>query len=189
MGYSSKAYEVFLQGSYGNDTNIYAESDVDVVIKLDSNYYHEVSLLTPPQQALFQSPATSTFYAPATYQMDVTQALRAAFGHSVSPENKAVKVPASSGRRAVDVIPAFQFRRYYQAPGFPFPLYHEGISFFTSGGQQINNFPKQHSANLTAKHQATNEKFKPLVRILKNMRTVLLDRRMISKDIGELIFH
>jgi len=111
-GYSGKAYEVFLQGSYGNDTNIYAESDVDVVIRLDSNFYHDLSLLTPQQQALFQSPAGAAFYAPANYQMHVTQALRAAFGYSVSPDNKAIKVSASGARRSVDVIPAFQFRRY-----------------------------------------------------------------------------
>ena len=33
--YAGKSYSVFLQGSYGNDTNIYAESDVDIVIKLN----------------------------------------------------------------------------------------------------------------------------------------------------------
>ena len=32
--YNDKNYKVFLQGSYGNDTNIYSESDVDVVIRL-----------------------------------------------------------------------------------------------------------------------------------------------------------
>ena len=31
--YSGKSYNVFLQGSYGNNTNIYAESDVDIIIK------------------------------------------------------------------------------------------------------------------------------------------------------------
>jgi hypothetical protein len=30
--YKDKQFDVFLQGSYGNDTNIYAESDVDTVI-------------------------------------------------------------------------------------------------------------------------------------------------------------
>lgn len=40
-GYSGKAYEVFLQGSYGNDTNVYAESDVDVVIRLDDLYFSD----------------------------------------------------------------------------------------------------------------------------------------------------
>lgn len=32
--YADKTFEVFLQGSYGNDTNIYAESDVDTVMRL-----------------------------------------------------------------------------------------------------------------------------------------------------------
>jgi hypothetical protein len=32
--YYLKSYEGFLQGSYGNDTNIYADSDVDVVLRL-----------------------------------------------------------------------------------------------------------------------------------------------------------
>jgi Nucleotidyltransferase domain len=34
--YADKKYEIFLQGSYGNDTNVYADSDVDIVIKLNS---------------------------------------------------------------------------------------------------------------------------------------------------------
>ena len=43
-GYSGSNYKVFLQGSYGNDTNIWAESDVEVVIRLDSIYYYDTSL-------------------------------------------------------------------------------------------------------------------------------------------------
>ena len=37
--YADKNFEVFLQGSYGNDTNIYAESDVDIVIRLDDCFH------------------------------------------------------------------------------------------------------------------------------------------------------
>ena len=33
--YYDKNYSIFLQGSYGNNTNIYSESDVDIVIRLD----------------------------------------------------------------------------------------------------------------------------------------------------------
>ena len=43
--YADKSFDVFLQGSYGNDTNIYAESDVDVVIRTDSIYYYDTSAL------------------------------------------------------------------------------------------------------------------------------------------------
>jgi hypothetical protein len=35
--YYLKSFETFLQGSYCNDTNVYSESDVDVVIRLDWN--------------------------------------------------------------------------------------------------------------------------------------------------------
>jgi hypothetical protein len=41
--YAGKSYEVFLQGSYGNDTNIYAESDVDTVIRLDAIFGYDLS--------------------------------------------------------------------------------------------------------------------------------------------------
>jgi hypothetical protein len=37
--YSNKDFTVFLQGSYGNETNVYAESDVDIVMELQSTFY------------------------------------------------------------------------------------------------------------------------------------------------------
>jgi hypothetical protein len=70
--YPVKNCEVFLQGSYGNDTNVWADSDVDTVLK-------------------------------------------------------------HSG--------------------------HDGLVFYTNG-QRIENFPKQHSENCTAKHKATSNNFK-----------------------------
>ena len=36
--YAGKTYRVFLQGSYGNDTNIYSESDVDIVISSNQRF-------------------------------------------------------------------------------------------------------------------------------------------------------
>src|SRR3954469_13287501 len=40
--YYAKAFRTFLQGPYGNDTNIYADSDVDIVIRLDSTFQHDL---------------------------------------------------------------------------------------------------------------------------------------------------
>jgi len=53
--YAGKTFEVFLQGSYGNDTNIYAESDVDVVIRLDSIYHYDVTGLNAWELATFNA--------------------------------------------------------------------------------------------------------------------------------------
>src|SRR5580692_3469167 len=66
--YAGKSYEVFLQGSYGNDTNIYAESDVDVVIRLDSIYHYDISALTSDEQARFNSGTTPGTYPYADYK-------------------------------------------------------------------------------------------------------------------------
>ncbi|MGH9928262.1 MAG: nucleotidyltransferase domain-containing protein [Pyrinomonadaceae bacterium] len=177
--YADKSYEVFLQGSYGNDTNIYAESDVDVVIRLDSVYYYDISALTPAELAAFNAAFSPGTYPYATYKADVVAALERSFGAAdVSPEKKAVKIKANGGRRSADVLVACEFRRYLS--GFPFPRYESGVCFFDSGGNQIVNYPKQHSINCTAKHQATNQWFKPMVRILKNMRGKLVETAAIE---------
>ena len=49
--YAGKNFKVFLQGSYGNDTNIYAESDVDIIIRLDD-------WVIPPELGAIRSRAT-----------------------------------------------------------------------------------------------------------------------------------
>jgi hypothetical protein len=43
--YDTKDYTIFLQGSYGNDTNVFKDSDVDTVMQLTSTYYYDTSRL------------------------------------------------------------------------------------------------------------------------------------------------
>jgi tRNA nucleotidyltransferase (CCA-adding enzyme) len=50
--YTDRNFEVFLQGSYGNDTNVFAESDVDIVIHYDGAFYHNINQLPADQQSL-----------------------------------------------------------------------------------------------------------------------------------------
>lgn len=178
--YSGKSYEVFLQGSYGNDTNIYAESDVDIVIRLDAIYYYDTSALTPEDLATFSANFTPGTYPYADYKSDVVAALQKRFGSDVKPGTKSIKIKANGSRRSADVIVATEFRRYYSAPFGLGPQFTPGICFFTSGGQRIVNFPKQHSQNSTAKHQATGMWFKPMVRIMKNMRSKLVETGSIE---------
>jgi hypothetical protein len=152
--YNGKSFEVFLQGSYGNDTNIYAESDVDVVIRLDDIYHYDVTALTAQELAIFNGGFVSGTYPYADYKAHVIAALTKSFGAAdVKPEKKAVKIKANGNRRSADVVITTQFRRYYSGRGLGLQ-YERGICFFTSGGDRIVNYPKQHSENCTAKHQA-----------------------------------
>jgi len=117
-------------------------------------------------------------YPYADYKAHVIEALEESFEDDVKPGAKAVKIKSNGSRRSADVVVATEFRRYYSGPlGVQF---ESGICFFDSGGGRIVNYPKQHSANCTTKHQATDGWFKPTVRILKNMRSRLVDDGVIE---------
>ena len=179
--YSGNDFEVFLQGSYGNDTNIYAKSDVDVVIRLDATFHYDLSALTPVEAAAFEvAYAGSPSYSYSAFKADVVAALEKSFVTSVKPDKKAIKIKANGNRRSADVVVATEFRRYSSFPSLAGAQFSRGICFFTSSGDRIVNYPKQHSANCTAKHQAASEWFKPMVRILKNMRSRIVEEGTIE---------
>src|SRR3977135_2260449 len=47
---ANRSVEIYLQGSYANSTNIYADSDVDVVVLYANTFYKNMAALTPAQQ-------------------------------------------------------------------------------------------------------------------------------------------
>src|SRR5690554_5735738 len=66
--YYQRTFSVFLQGSYGNDTNIYADSDVDVVLRLDSTFQYEIDQLPPPAKSSFDAAFPSEPYGYANFK-------------------------------------------------------------------------------------------------------------------------
>ncbi len=49
--------EIFLQGSYGNDTNVYGkDSDVDIVMLSDRAYFRDLSRLSAIESAAYEQP-------------------------------------------------------------------------------------------------------------------------------------
>jgi hypothetical protein len=180
--YTSRNFTVFLQGSYGNDTNIYSESDVDVVICYHGAYFRNLDDLSPAEKEAYVAAAGGAgTYPYDSFKGHVEDALRTAFGESVKPGTKAINILANGSRRSADVIVAFDHRRYYRFVSHSDCDFHEGITFFTSSGNQTDNYPKKHSDNATTKHQGANNNFKPLVRVFKNMRGKLVDDGTLQK--------
>jgi hypothetical protein len=179
--YTDRNFKVFLQGSYGNDTNIYAESDVDVVIRYDGEFYHNIKELPVDEQVAFQTafPGNGS-YAYSDFKGHVIEALKTKFGDSVKPGTKAIKIEASGNRRNADVIVAYEYRRYSKFKASWDEDHVKGICFFLSDWSRVANYPSQHSVNLTTKHQAASSKLKPMVRIFKNMRSKMIDDKMIK---------
>lgn len=179
--YTDRNFKVFLQGSYGNDTNIWAESDVDVVIRYDGAFFHDIKERPADEQSAFNAayPNNGT-YTYGDFKEHVRQTLRAKFENSVKPGTKAIRIEGNNNRRNADVIVAFEFKRYYNFNGIYNESHATGMCFFLADGTRVANYPDQHSANLTTKHQATGDKFKPMIRIFKNARSKMVEKKLIA---------
>lgn len=182
--YAAKNFKVFLQGSYGNDTNIYAESDVDIVIRLDDCFQSDLSELTEEEKAAYKSAFRDATYTHVDFKRDVLSVLTEQYGAAVNAGDKAIAIDSSGSRRKADVIVAIQFRRYFKFRSSNDSEYVEGICFWNGKGERIANYPKQHSANLTTKHQNTAKWFKPMARVLKNMRSRMVDDGLLKAGIA-----
>lgn len=186
--YHGKNVIVFLQGSYGNDTNIIGESDVDIVILLKDCFQSDLSELNDAEKAAYKEAFNDATYGHVEFKKDVVTVLRNEYGDEVDPGNKAIYVPSSDARRPADVIAAIQFRRYFKFSGLQDQSYTEGICFYDKAGTRIANYPKQHSENMTKRHQDSGGWLKPMVRIVKNIRTKMVEDGLLENGIAPSYF-
>ena len=186
--YAGKDYSVFLQGSYANHTNIYAESDVDIVIKLDDCWGRDLTNLSDEEKRSYDEAFLNATYTHNDFKRDVVSVLKEKYGSNVNVGSKAVSIAADGNRRKSDVIVAIQFRRYFKFRSVYDQSYEEGICFNNAEAERIPNYPKQHSENLTRKHKSTNQRFKPMVRILKNLRSKLQDNHLLKEGVAPSYF-
>src|SRR4051794_12143695 len=93
--YASRMYETFLQGSYGNDTNVFSDSDVDVVMKLNTVFYYDLSRMSDPEKATYDKTYANGEYDLSTFKSEVLAWLKKNYGENVNPGKKAVFIPGS----------------------------------------------------------------------------------------------
>ena len=182
--YYPKDFSIFLQGSYGNDTNVYRDSDVDIVICLNQTQYSDTNLLTPGAKTNYDQAFNRATYGYDDFKKDVLTWLEKKFGADVIPGKKATFIKGSNGRRDADVLICARHLRYRAASNGVDAQYDEGIIFWTRDNIKIVNFPKQHSENCTTKHQNTDQRFKRMVRVYKNMRNRMIDDKYIAEGVA-----
>ncbi|MBB2701818.1 UNVERIFIED_ORG: hypothetical protein GGI66_006544 [Rhizobium esperanzae] len=181
-------FDTFLQGSYGNDTNIYADSDVDIAIRLTSVFYTDTSALDATEKANYERNRSPSEYSLAKFKDEVTHWLKSNFGNGVKAGKKAIFVPSNGYRRDADVLACAEHREYWSYPSVGSPRYREGIIFWTTDGVEIVNYPKQHSANCTTKHQETGNRYKRVVRVVKNIRNRMVEESRIEEGVAPSYF-
>jgi hypothetical protein len=184
-------FEIFLQGSYRNSTNIRADSDVDVVVQLNKVWYKDLSGLTAAERTLYEQTYSSGDYGAKDWRRDVEQALRKKFGNALKAESgKAFHVGTGPGNMTTDVLPAVLFKRYTAFAGRGRESFDEGVEFVDRAGNYVVNFPKLHISNGEAKNSLlqTNGRYKPSVRMFKNARNYITDRGLLPKGAAPSYF-
>ena len=158
---------VYAKGSYPNNTNVRAESDVDIAVQCHDAHYFDAH--TPDAM-----PALNPYrgiWTPPVLRVETEAALRYRFGNQVDATGStAIRVNSSTARIDADVTPCFDYR-YYLSPEH----YREGVKIFPTPKLPIMNYPSQHLDYGRAKNTATNHHFKQVVRIVKRMANAMCE--------------
>ena len=171
---------VYTQGSYYNRTNVPGESDVDIRVEIrdvlwpDFHFVDPAARTDPAIRERLEAEAglsDATYHYPE-FKNDVGAALVRKFGPppAVVRGDKAFDIHENTYRVESDCLAAFRHSRYMRTIGGRLAINAEGVEFMTDKGVRITNFPDQQHANGIAKHEATGQRFKKMVRAMKNLR-------------------
>lgn len=167
---SKVKYDFRLQGSYSNDTNIQDDSDVDIVLELQSTSHYK---------------AGSTYDIWKMFRRDALRALRKGFGEKyVGQGSKSIKVKAIQSTLAADVVVCLPYDTHARNSSSV-----EGITFWALPGKcWVGSHPKQHSENGKDKDKRTSQRYKRTVRMFKSARNHLESEGLISADLAPSYF-
>jgi len=177
--------EIYLQGSYKNDTNIRGDSDVDLVVELNTVFGHNAHELPPDQKRLHDLTYENATYSWEEFRADVITAVSKYYGPAKvdTTGNKSIKLLPVPGRLKADIVPAVKFRKYSHFRGRDDFRAKRGIRFYhRTTKKAIVNFPHHHFDNGKEKNSEsrTNGWFKPTVRIFKNARSYLIEKNLLA---------
>jgi hypothetical protein len=158
--YHNRSHEAYLQGSYGNDTNVYGDSDVDIVICSDASFSYDISPLTQSEQDAFRRDHSGGGLSTQSFQQDVYAWLCKNYGKDVQPPKKAVHIIEKPHRRAADILICIEHRQYRHYNNLSDNTYYKGVQFYAADGTSIINFPKDHSKDCSTKNANTKDRFK-----------------------------
>lgn len=181
---------VYLQGSYANSTNIRFDSDVDIVVQLNSLFWSDTSQLSGAEQLRYACSAiVNSSYFFHNFKDDIFRALQTTFGSAVEPSGKCIKVKDNTSRVTADVIPCYLYKIYKRYHSYLDEPDIEGVKFFdTNTWTEIINFPKLHIRNCEFMNLLTKGAYKSVVRIFKNIKSILVDEGILDDKIAPSYF-
>jgi len=159
-------YDIFLQGSYKNDTNLRRDSDVDIVVELATGLQPQVAMRCDIQ--LEHNQAHKLAHKRwKSFRSHVLKALRFAYGvESVAPGRKSLKLAKGKIPAPSDVVVTVRCGT--------------GIAIYLPDEHRwATSYPKQHHASGLIKEQDTNSRYKRTIRMFKAARNHLVENQAI----------
>lgn len=156
---------VYTKGSYANNTNVRADSDVDIAVECKEAVYWEEAtkgIHTP-------SRPYAGIWTPAKLRKELVTALRSTFANQIDVSGStAIQIHSGTARVDADVVPCFSYRYYLSATDV-----RDGTKIFKTDGGSIANYPAQQLKCGRAKNLRTNYAYKKSVRILKRLENAM----------------
>ena len=173
-GLKDCTFTVYTKGSYPNNTNVKADSDVDVAVQCSDVFYWDAA---EPEAKRSTTTPYKGIWTPSKLRAEVLLALEKKFpGQVDSSGSTAIKVNSSTARVDADVLPCFDYR-YYLSSG----SVRQGSRAFKKDGDAITNYPNQQLKNGIAKNQASATRFKKAVRVLKRIENAMVEDSLIDE--------
>lgn len=168
--FSKCSLRIYAKGSYANNTNVRADSDVDVAVEcIEAVYWDGERQNTSTGISLYTG-----IWTPDKLRSELNAALKTKFSKQVdSSGSTAIQINSSTARVNADVVPCFSYQYH-----FPYKSLREGTIIFTTDGKRIVNYPAQQLANGKQKNIRTNHRYKKAVRVLKRIENAMVDDGM-----------
>ncbi|HET7313935.1 nucleotidyltransferase [Salinisphaera sp.] len=158
--------KIYAKGSYANNTNVRADSDVDIAVECTEVLYWEEAEqgLHPPGNKY------EGVWTPTKLRSELLASLKAKFGENVdSSGSTAIQINSGSSRVDADVVPCFSYKYYLQNEVRP------GTKIFKTDGSSLVNYPVQQLDYGIAKNKRTGYSYKRGARLLKRIENVMAE--------------
>jgi len=166
-----KDIEIFVQGSYANNTNVRKQSDVDVCVMLKDTFYSKYAEGMTQDRYGFTDGADDF----KLYRKRSIGAVLDKYGQeNVKPGEKSIKVIGNSVRVESDIVPSFQYRNYAIIKSCDPEKFVEGVRFLSKDGGVVINYPKPHQENSKIKNNKTRDRYKNQVRLIKRLKRLMV---------------
>ena len=185
-------YEVYLQGSYRNDTNVVGSSDVDVIVECASLPFHDTAALSAFDRWDMQTVPQDSIDNWTVFRRHVLRALRLHFGEKAVAEGKhSLKLGRTASHVPADVVPCLRYRQHRSRVVPFFPDHNDGITFWVGPQKrQVISFPKFHYQEGTEKNgtERTDGNYKPSVRAFKNAKEYMVAHGHLGEGVAPSYF-